>query len=658
MENQISLVYIHIGINLPKYIYDSLYQTLLISEYKVKIYIIIDDSLIETFNNEISKFNHDIYFKSEYLFQNIIQLIPLSLLDMKLNENTNFNNYKNVITNKFSNLGEFRNGFWVSTTARFYYIGSLMEMFNLKNVFHIENDIMLYESPNDIYNYICRYLKETKIDKICMIQDAPNRTIPSLLYFPDSQHLSELTKYITNELEFSSSFINDMNILGTFPDKYALPILPNQITKQTKQLDKKNIIFDGAAIGQYLGGVDYKNLPNYEKDKLIEYDNPSRGFINETSIIKADKFIFSNTQVALDHLNIPIKIKTCREIENSDVYEIANLHIHSKQLYQFSSIFDIQYKDIITGDRVLSLCDFVLLTKDIYNFHSGINKYAKDIILIKNFNDINLNLLNKYFLEHCNLKRVKTVKLFIYTHILEPFTKFILPFLDDTIQYILYLHNSDHSFNEDYKNILESLKIKKVYSQNIDFDSDTNTTISNKLHFLPIGIANSMWAHGNLEELYTVMQETYKNTKVNSVYVNINPNTYDYRKKVLDKIIYKSNFNVSSNKPYIEYLRELASHRFSLCIRGNGLDTHRFWESLYLGVIPIIINNKTTKCKNFVKYVHKLNIPFYEIINDNLDIMFTKYTNTYFNETLYKNILNKCKASIFNLDSLKLSYYN
>jgi hypothetical protein len=154
------------------------------------------------------------------------------------------------------------------------------------------------------------------------------------------------------------------------------------------------------------------------------------------------------------------------------------------------------------------------------------------------------------------------------------------------------------------------------------------------------------------------MQETYKNNKINSIYVNINPNTYDYRKNVLDKIIYKNNFNLSSNKPYIEYLRELSSHRFCLCVRGNGLDTHRFWESLYLGVIPVIINNKTTKCSNFIKYLNKLNIPFYEIINDNLDMMFTKYNNAYFNEILYKQIIEKYKTSIFNLDSLKLSYYN
>jgi hypothetical protein len=655
MEKQISLVYIHIGTPLPKYIYDSLYQTLLISEYKTKIYIIIDDSLIDTFNEEISKFNYNIYVKSEYCFTNVIQVIPLSILDIKLNEDQSFNNYKNIINNKFSHLAEFRNGFWVSTTARFYYISMLMQIFNLKEVFHIENDIMLYESPKNIHEYICNYLKLITIDKICMIQDAPNRTIPSILYFPDSQSLSELTNYITNELEYSSSFINDMNILGSFPNKYTLPILPNQTDKKN---NKASIIFDGAAIGQYLGGVDYKNIPNSENNKLIEYNNPSKGFVNETSIVKPDQFIFSNSQVLLDHLSIPIKIKTCREIKKPELCEIANLHIHSKQLYQFSSVFDIQYNDIITGDRILSLCDFVILTKDIYNFHLGINNYAKDIILIKNFNDVNLTLLNKYFTDYCESNNTKTVKLFIYTHILDSFTKYILPFLNDSIKYILYTHNSDHSFNDSYKEILDSSKIKKVYSQNIDIDIDMDNVASDKLSFLPIGIANMMWTHGNLEELYTVMQETYKNNKINSIYVNINPNTYDYRKNILDKIIYKNNFNLSSNKPYIEYLRELATHRFCLCIRGNGLDTHRFWESLYLGVIPVIINNKTTKCSNFIKYLNKLNIPFYEIINDNLDMMFTKYNNAYFNEILYKQILQKYKTSIFNLDSLKLSYYN
>lgn len=36
------------------------------------------------------------------------------------------------------------------------------------------------------------------------------------------------------------------------------------------------------------------------------------------------------------------------------------------------------------------------------------------------------------------------------------------------------------------------------------------------------------------------------------------------------------------------YARELASHRFVLCPAGNGTDTHRMWEALYVGTIPVV----------------------------------------------------------------------
>jgi len=42
-------------------------------------------------------------------------------------------------------------------------------------------------------------------------------------------------------------------------------------------------------------------------------------------------------------------------------------------------------------------------------------------------------------------------------------------------------------------------------------------------------------------------------------------------------------------------LRETASHRFVLCPPGNGIDTHRMWEALYLGAIPIVENHPALK---------------------------------------------------------------
>ncbi len=640
-----NLVYIHIGKNVPDYLYDSIYQSILLHEYKVKIYIVLDDSEISTFNDKVSKFNYELYCKNDFYYKTCIQVVPLSILDILLSKNLHFEEYKQTVSDKFSDLAQFRNGFWISTTARFYYIGILMSLFSLEKVFHIENDVMLYETIDYLYNYVKDFYHIDKIDKICMVEDSTDRVIPSILFFPNTNCINELIQYITATIKSSTKFINDMNILGTFPKKYLLSIFPEHV---------ESIVFDGAAMGQYLGGVDYRNLPNGETSELIKLNNPTRGFINETADINCKEYKFLKTRILVDSLNVSIKVPMLAKI--NILHQIANLHIHSKQLYQFSSFFDINYDDIITGDRILSLCDFVLTTPDIYNFHKNVDKFSKDIIIVNDFENVKMNLLNTYFAEHCKKNNTNIVKLFLYTHILTPFINSIFPFLNRQFKYILYIHNSDHSFTNDYKKLVDSDLIEKIYTQNIDTDLDTDLD-TDKITLLPIGMANSMWKHGNLLELYSTMSQIYKINKVDSIYVNINPNTYPYRKNILDKIIEKGSLKLNTPKPYKEYLMELSKYRFCLCIRGNGIDTHRFWESLYLGVIPVIINNKTTKCSNFIRYLHKLNIPFYEIKIDDLDTVCTKYTSEYFNESLYKNIIKRTGESIFNIDSLKLEYY-
>lgn len=633
-----SLVYIHIGNEFPNYLYDNIYQTLLINNYATTIYVCINDNLINDFNEMVDKFNLNIYTKNVFYYKNVIQVIPLSLLEEFLKTNKHFTRYKNKIANNYSNTGHFRDGFWISTTSRFFYIYALMKLFQIKNVFHVENDVMLYEDINTLYNFLSS--KFDKIGKICMVQDAPDRVIPSIMFFPDDNILEELIIFISDVFEKSSQFINDMNILGAYKNKYELPLEPNEDL----------IIFDGAAIGQYLGGVDPKNLSE-SKDVILEYMNPTRGFINETAILKPNTLLFRKTNVCMDHLDIPTNMYLVSKNDNKRYNTIANLHIHSKQLYQFSSVLDIRFEDIISGDRVLSLCDFVFATKDIFAYHQNIEKYAKDVIIINNFNNINIELLNKYFIEYCTKNNTDTIKIFVYTHILSYLIETLTEKINKTIKIVLYTHNSDHHFNNEYKKLVECNNIVHIYAQNIDYDN-----YNSKITLLPIGLANAMWPHGDMIAFYTVIKDTYRYIKKKDIYVNINPNTYMYRREILDKIKETNCYDLSSGKPYIEYLKDLSEHRFCLCIRGNGVDTHRFWESLYLGVIPVIINNKVTSCDNFVRYLRDLDIPFVEIKADNLDILGLKYNRNYFSENLYEKLIKKSRG-IYNLKNLKISSY-
>jgi len=55
-------------------------------------------------------------------------------------------------------------------------------------------------------------------------------------------------------------------------------------------------------------------------------------------------------------------------------------------------------------------------------------------------------------------------------------------------------------------------------------------------------------------------------------------------------------------------LAELMSgYRYVACPQGNGVDTHRFWEALYRGCVPVVLKNKWSLS---LKY---LNIPFLQL---------------------------------------------
>ncbi len=621
------LVYIHIGNNLPEYFYDSLYQTLLVNNYETKIYIVVEECEIENLVKRLRCFNLDELCVNDFLFENVVNIVPLHLLDQQLTSDTAFQEYKALAQTKYGQLAEFRNGFWISTTARFYYILALVKSFALTNVFHIENDIMMYTSFCDIHKYI----KKNGPSKICMVKDAPDRVVPSLLYFPVQYTLSALCSFITKMSMHTQSFMNDMNILGAYP--------PDQMI--TFPIENERVIYDGAAFGQYIGGVDLRNLPDDPSGSVFE--NKTRGFVNETSIVKPNDYSVIKRELVVNHIKFPINFYTIvKKTDTRKISQLANLHVHSKQLYNFSGIFNINYEDIISGDRILGLCDFVMVTKDIYNFHKNIGKYAKDIILINDFKSVNISLLNRYFRD----VKGKHVKIALYTHILESFCEFVVDHLDPSLKYIFYIHNSDHSFHSGHARLLDKPYVHKVFAQNIDFPS-----LHAKLCLLPIGIANSMWPHGDLDALYHTMRSSYMYKKTRDMYVNINPATHPYRKELLQDIQLQNNLTLSVSKPYKEYLEELSSHRFCLCTRGNGLDTHRFWEALYLGVIPVVINNHKTGLGNFVKYLKQLDVPFLEINDEYL----SKYQDNYFNQDLYQKVLSKHSSYIHNTCSMKLS---
>jgi hypothetical protein len=210
---------------------------------------------------------------------------------------------------------EFREGFWTATSSRFFYIYALMKRDNLCDVVHIENDVVVY--------YNCNILA-SRLDKskIYLPFDSYSRSIASIVYIPSHSALKRaLDRYTYSENDmYNFSIIRNSlpDLTDQFPIYMPLLSFSAEQNRVCKNFELFNFIFDAAAIGQYLGGVDPRNSPG-----------DSRGFVNETCVIKYDKCGFE-WLMGDDGIRRPLIVT-----EFGLRVPIFNLHVHCKRLSDF-----------------------------------------------------------------------------------------------------------------------------------------------------------------------------------------------------------------------------------------------------------------------------------------------------------------------------------
>jgi len=134
------------------------------------------------------------------------------------------------------------------------------------------------------------------------------------------------------------------------------------------------------------------------------------------------------------------------------------------------------------------------------------------------------------------------------------------------------------------------------YSPQIWFTVNKQTTRTN-VFSLPLGITNNTNEshlhpiYGNLDCMIQVMNELIEPNEL--VYMNFDTSTYPVERQYVWNLFSKKSWvKIGSIQNTIEgrinFLREIKSSSFVVCPRGNGLDTHRLWETLYMGSIPIV----------------------------------------------------------------------
>lgn len=236
------------------------------------------------------------------------------------------------------------------------------------------------------------------------------------------------------------------------------------------------------------------------------------------------------------------------------------------------------------------------------------------------------------YLSFCNDNNICYIKTdFFYTGVFNWRGDLHPKFIDD----VCVIGHSDYPVVDEISN-----KFTKVFCIN-KYNSSENT------YGLPLGITNDCddstlhRVYGNKEIILEVYNESIE--KENLSYINFNISNYlTERQFIFDKFKNENWVKKGSIENSIDgrrqFLRDIKSSKFVFCPRGNGIDTHRVWETLYMGSIPIVKYEKT----------HHLFTDLPILFIKDWDIIDDSFLNEKYLEIVEKD---------WNMNKLKISYW-
>lgn len=305
LEQGYCLVFVHIGEEFPPHLSYSLAQARL-------------------FNPECSIFLIGYFSAFNEFGDNNSNVIPVPIEFLKKNDHHQkwIKNRREIMNHSYS-------------VERFLYLDDFIQQYGLRNVFHIENDVMVYFSLLEKLPVF----QKCYSNMVATTFDCDTRAVPSFVYVSNPETSSLLSDFIAtkgrpdfSDMELLNLFKNAFykkrsdhlpTLIPAYAHDYPLTNVLNKTARSAEpysnHLDQLGMIFDAIALGQFLGGI----------NPLLGESKP--GFLGELSIFLPS---FFELWWEKDQQGRFIPYISYR----GETYPIANLHIHSKALELFSSI--------------------------------------------------------------------------------------------------------------------------------------------------------------------------------------------------------------------------------------------------------------------------------------------------------------------------------
>jgi len=217
-----------------------------------------------------------------------------------------------------------------------------------------------------------------------------------------------------------------------------------------------------------------------------------------------------------------------------------------------------------TGEDFMEKCDVCIYEWRYIENNPSCMKHIKKLIVVGNIQpDLDL------------IKKSRTF--FTKMDWIHYFVAVILPLIDHPFE--LVTHNSDYC-SGGVQRILDHPHLVQWRG--------CNMLPHPKTLGIPLGLENvDMWKRTDKEHL----QRCATTPKTKLLYFNFNNTSNPKVRGECERRLIAQGYPKNESRPWKKYIEELAQYKYCACPEGNGVDCHRTWECLALGVTPIVVKN-------------------------------------------------------------------
>jgi len=569
-----TIYFIYLGEKLPSYCHSSLE---LANKYSgMRVHLIGNKSFERTLNLEITQFTSIESFYDSSLFQKA---------------------KANLINNH-----SLRDGLWVKSLERFFVLYQFAAQKGIESIFHAELDQLLFGIED-----LVRNLDSLDEKGIFVPFHSPEAAIASVFY---CNHISTLEQFL-GDAGSGGFFRNEMELIASWASKntksvHALPTMASviqpagQTTPLGVQLVKPERIsglVDAAQLGQWIAGIDPRNISPRQIPRTKFVDDPARHLLSHETLENI-------------HFGVDFQEREITATYRNEQIRVYNLHLHSKiHVYlnksssRIEKILDLanqRKSHRIPRARIVQLNYHARLILNLvrrnprkfyveigWRINNLLGRRPSSYPLISG--DTFRNNANHYWEKDNKGLLPEEVKdgdvIFCQAELFDELRKAVLEKLD--CQTSLILGNSDFNQTKSNHANVDSLNIKKILVQNLVEPIPT-------FEPLPIGLEN-LWRfnHGNLSK--RMIRAATSSPKDFRIMWGFSPHTnFELRSRASQSLTRTQTAVKVECKSGVDHQRALKKFAFVASPPGNGIDTHRTWEAMYLRCVPIVLRSEMT----------------------------------------------------------------